>query len=305
MQLRRLDPLANAGPYQRLGASPVKSLSLTEAQFERVRERRPELVLLEGDRAVIGRPQRDFLEVHYGFPDIEAFQGRFAEMFEQVVGASSKQEAPRGLVLSFRDRPNRMVADTVFWPLALDEGPQWVEWNYVSVPEQPEPGQDVGEGFVLRDAGEGDRPTVGSLDGEARGQPPLTDAGIESVFADAKLLRIVADKADGSVVGYLHLRGEPGGWGIVDTIALRPAAKALRGPLLRWSIAWLRNNGGRRMRQRVPVDDSVSIALLREAGFTPGESGLDYTRTVDVAEAKRKLAARQSHGTIIKFGDWR
>ena len=93
----------------------------------------------EGEGAVIGLPLRDFLEVHYAFPDIEMFVDRFAELFERVIGASSKQEAPRGLVIAFRDRPNRPAAETVFWSVALDQGEQWVEMNLVAVPEQPVP----------------------------------------------------------------------------------------------------------------------------------------------------------------------
>jgi hypothetical protein len=111
--------------------------------------------------------------------------------------------------------------------------------------------------------------------------------------------------ATGQAAGYLALRGEPGGWGIIDTIALQKDAEALRGPLIQWSIAWLRNNGGRRVRHRVLIDDIASIALLKLAGFSPGETGLDYTRTVDLAEATRKIEERSDHGTLIKFGDWR
>src|SRR6266700_2675872 len=118
VQMRRLDPLANAGPYQRLLAAPVKSVSLSEAQFERVRAERPELVLFAGESTILGRPYRDSLEIHYGFPDLEVFRASFATGFERVVGASSKEEAPRGLILRFRDRPNRMSAETIFWPLA-------------------------------------------------------------------------------------------------------------------------------------------------------------------------------------------
>jgi hypothetical protein len=72
-----------------------------------------------------------------------------------------------------------------------------------------------------------------------------------------------------------------------------------------WAIAWLRNNGGRRVRTRVSVDDSAQLAVLKEAGFTPGEVGLYLTRSVDKAEVDRKMEERKSHGTIIKFGDWR
>src|SRR5438128_2229643 len=111
VQFRRLDPLANAGPYQRLMKSPVKSVSLTEAQYERVRERRPELIINDGEVSIVGRPHRDYLEVHYGYPEVAGFRDNFTELFVRLVSASNRQEAPRGVVLSFRDRPNRPLAE--------------------------------------------------------------------------------------------------------------------------------------------------------------------------------------------------
>ena len=115
IEWKRLDPLANAGPYARLMKAPVKSITLTEPQFNRLSERRPGLIVMDGQAAVIGHPYRDFLEIHYGFPDVEPFRDDFAELFKRCVSASSKEEAPRGVVLSFRDRPNRSLADTIFW----------------------------------------------------------------------------------------------------------------------------------------------------------------------------------------------
>lgn len=306
IEWKRLDPLANAGPYGRLLKAPVKSFTLTEAQFNRLSESRPGLIAMEGQEAVIGHPYRDYLEVHYGFPDVETFRDDFAAMFNRCVSASDKGEAPRGVVLSFRDRPNRSLADTVFWSILLEEGPQWVELNWVAVPEQPEPEPTVAGGFTVREATDADRDAIAQIDGEVSGQPPLTPAGVDSIFGNARCLRVVADSA-GAAVGFVSLHTEPGGWGIVDQIAVRPSAlDSLREPLLRWSVAWLRNNGGRRIRHRVFVSQTEELALLRSLGFTPGETGLDYSRpTVDAVDVARQTEARKSHGTIIKFGDWR
>src|SRR5687767_15888039 len=122
MQFRRLDPLANASPYQRIAKSPVKSFTMTEEQFDRVKERHPELIVIDGDGAVVGHPYRDYLEVHYGFNEVVGFRDYFGELFNRCVGAFSKDNAPRGVVIAFRDRPNRPLANPTFWPLALEEG---------------------------------------------------------------------------------------------------------------------------------------------------------------------------------------
>jgi len=177
--------------------------------------------------------------------------------------------------------------------------------NLVAVPEQPEPAETVGDAYSLRDVREADFEALAAIDAEVTGLPPLTAAGARSILADARLVRLVQRSGE-AAAAYVSLRADPGGWGVIEALALRPAGQQdLRRPLIDWCIAWLRNNGGRRVRTRVAIDDSAAIAALREAGFTPGETGLDYTRTVDPAEVTAKVDERKAHGTVIKFGDWR
>jgi hypothetical protein len=304
VQFRRLDPLANAGPYQRLIKSPVKSFSLSEAQYNRLQEQRPQFLVREGDGAVLAFPYRDYIEIHYAFPDVESFRDHFTELFNRCLGAVTREDGPRGVVLSFRDRPNRSLANTLFWSLALEEGEQWVEMNWIAVPEQPEPGDVISEGTRVREAGEADRSAIARLDGEAAGQPPLSDSAVDGLFENSRSLHVV-EGASGPLA-YVALRGEPGGWGVIDHVALKPdAAAALREPLMRWTVAWLRNHGGRRIRRRVYTRDAEDLALLRNLGFTAGETGVDYTRPTDASEVRSKIDERQAHGTLIKFGDWR
>ena len=305
VQFRRLDPLANASPYQRLQKMPVKSFALTEGQYNRVKERRPELIVTEEDWAVIGVPTMDTLEIHYAFPDREKFHDRFGEMFDRLVLASSVEEAPRGVVLPFRDRPNRSMANTVFWGILMAEGREWVEMSRVAVPEMDEPGDSAGEGYRMREATEADRSVIAEIEAEATGKARLTDAAIALLFEDNRWLRIVED-GGGAPVAVVALRSEPGGWGVIQLNAVGPAHQdALRQRLLDWTTAFLRNNGGRRIRQIVHLDDSARLSLLREAGFTPGETGIDYTRTIDQAEIESMLDERKAHGTVVKFGWWR
>jgi hypothetical protein len=304
MQLRRLDPLQNAGPFQKLSKNPVKSWSLTEAQFERVKEERPELFATDFDNAVIGVPYRDYLMIHYSYPDFENFRERFPAMLRQVTEASSNAEGPRGAVLIFRDRPNRGLAETVFWSVFLTEAGEWVEMNHVALPEQEAPGDVLIEGFSVREASDADLAAIGEIE-TAAGLPPLTSAGLASLARDSRTGRLVFD-ASGTPVAFFNLRGESGGWGIIETPVIKPELREkLTAPILRWAIAWLRTNGARRVRQQVMLNDSVSLSALREAGFTPGETGLIFTRTVDAVAENADLADRKTKGTHIAFGNWR
>jgi hypothetical protein len=301
MQLRRLDPMTNAGPYQRLLKNPVKSVSLSESQYDWVKANRPQLIVSDGEAAVIGLPLLDYLEVHYAYPEIEVFVDRFPAMLDKVASASSKQEAPRGMVIAFRDRPNRMTADTVFWSAALEEGDQWVEMNLVSVPQQEEPGDTAGE-FSVAEASDSE---IAEVEASVSGRPALTTGGVKTLRENSKLLRVLRPREGGSAIGLLSLRTEQGGWGVIDHLLVKDEAAGARKDAISWAVAWLRNNGGRRIRKRCGVDATAEITALRELGFTPGEAGLYLTRSIDKAEVEAKLAERKAHGTIIKFGDWR
>jgi len=296
--------LANADRWTRVGKSPVKSFTLTQAQFLKLREARPELVVTEDESCVVGFPYRDYLDIQYGFQEVADFRDRFVELFTKVTEASNKNEAPRGVLLSFRDRPNRALADTTFWSVLLSEGAQWVEMNWVAVPEQDEPSDAIEGGFKVREATTGaDNAAVATLEAELTGLPKLTDTGVGSLFDNNRTVCIVTD-ASGAGVALLGLRTEPGGWGIIDTLLTRDSG--LLTPLLKWSVAWLRNHQGRRIRRKVYIDDTAQLNALKDLGFTPGETGLDYTRpSVDAAEVLAAIEERQSHGTMIKFGDWR
>ena len=307
VQFRRLDPLANADRWTRVSKSPVRSFTLTQAQFLKLRESRPELVVTEDESCVVGFPYRDTLDVQYGFQEVADFRDRFVDLFTKTTESSSKAEAPRGVLLSFRDRPNRALADTTFWSVMLEEGAQWVEMNWIAVPEQDEPSDSIEGGYAVREAtAEADSAAVAALEAELTGRPRLSDAGVASIFDNNRTVRIVSD-ASGAAVALLALRTEPNGWGIIDLFMLKDAVKdALRTPLLQWSVAWLRNHQGRRIRNKVYIDDTAQLNALRDMGFTPGETGLEYTRSsVDKAEVQANIEERQSHGTMIKFGYWR
>ena len=305
VQFRRLDPLANAGPYQRLQKMPVKSFTLTEAQYERLKARRPNLIVNDGDDAVLGLPARDYLMVHYGYSEVEYFRDRFAPMFSAMISSSSRTEAPRGVVLSFRDRPNRNLADVVLWSLAFEEGEQWVEMNLIMPPEMPEPSNELEGGFKIREATPADREAIADIEAAATDNERLTASGLDGLYEDARWLYLASD-ASGTPVAYLNMTREPGGWGVIVEARIRPPeVEALRQPLLRWAVAFLRNNGGRRIRHQVYMSDTAGLSLLRVAGFTPGETGLEYTRPVEQSEIQSKIDERKAHGTLIKFGDWR
>jgi hypothetical protein len=157
----------------------------------------------------------------------------------------------------------------------------------------------------VREATDADRDTIASIEADISGMPRLSQAGVDSIYDGSRWLSLV-ETASGAPAGFVSLRSEPGGWGIIEQVALQPAVREqLREPLLRWAVAFLRDNGGRRQRCKVYLNDAEQLAVMRKLGFAPGESGVDYTRPVSRDDVRQKVEARQAHGTLIKFGDWR
>ena len=306
VEFRRLDPLTNASPWRRHVKRGVKTFTLTEEQYGHIEETRPGLVVTEDDAVVVGQPLRDFLIVHYAFPDLNEFASSFKELFDRCANASSREEAPRGVIINFRDRPNRARAQQLFWDCLLTEAGHWVETDHLSVPEQDDPGDAIEGGYQARDATDEDRDTVSRLEAEVAGLPPLTAGGVETLFQNSDWIKLVTTSS-GVPIGCIVMRREPGGWGIIDHIFLLQAVRdQLREPVTRWAIAFLRNNGGRRQRRRVYLDEKEDLALMRALDFIPGETGVDYIRpSVDAEDVQRQLDERKAHGSIIKFGGWR
>ncbi len=259
VQFRRLDPLANAGPWQRATKRGTKTFTLSQEQYDRVAERRPQLIVSEEDSVVLCRPYRDFLEVHYSYAEVPAFRDHFKPMLKAALSASSRDEAPRGVILAFRDRPNRPIATQLFWEAALEESKHWIEVEYASVPEMDEPGDQLEHGFTVHQATDADREAVATVEAEASGYPRLSEAGLDSLYESARWLAVVND-ASGRPVAVVAMRRE-GSWGIIDeTLILPEVRESLREPLAKWTLAFLRNNGGRRQRRRINLEDDVRIS---------------------------------------------
>jgi hypothetical protein len=242
--------------------------------------------------------------VHYAYAEVPAFRDTFTPMLKSALAASSAEEAPRGVLLAFRDRPNRPLAAQLFWETGLEEAAHWIEVEYTSVPEMDAPSDQLEGGFSVREATQADREAIAGVEAEATGFDRLTDAGLDSLYESARWLYVVQD-ASGRAVGVVAMRRD-GSWGLIDEHFVLPDVReSLHEPLARWTLAFLRNNGGRRQRRRINLDDDAELQMMRRLGYDAAESGVDYVRPVEETDIQEKADERKAKGTIIKFGNWR
>ena len=183
---------------------------------------------------------------------------------------------------------------------------EWMEMNLFELPESGPPSPQVAPGYLLRPATEADLPQYIELDRQAFSAPrPMSLAAAREKLATVSLFQVLVSEADGRLAGFLSLLRWPQATGAVDDIAVRPdlQGRGLGEAMMRWALAWFRQEGMRRAWLDVLLDNAPALSLYRKLGFTPGATGLTYRRPLDKKEVRRIMQSQR--GTYIKFGGWR
>jgi ribosomal-protein-alanine N-acetyltransferase len=307
--VRRLEAPAAASLFQRIQRSPLRNLDhrfTSEADVERLQEDHPGLVAAEEKGAILLKPWGDWLWLTYGFADQDALRQHFQPLFEQIVKRLDSARWPGAILLRFTDHPNRPFIEPVLTGCAFELTHEWMEMNLFELPESGSPSSRVAPGYLLRPAVEDDLPEYIELDRQAFGAPrPMSVAAAREKLGTASLLQVLVSEADGRVAGFLSLLRWPQATGAVDDIAVRPdlQGRGLGEAMMRWALAWFRQEGMRRAWLDVLLNNAPALSLYRKLGFTPGTTGLTYRRPLDKKEVRRVMQSQR--GTYIKFGGWR
>ena len=307
--MRRLEAPAATGLFPRIQRSPLRNLDprfTSEADVERVQKEHPGLVAAEEKGVILLKPWGDWLWLTYGFADSDALRQRFQPLFERLVKRLDASRWPGGIYLRFTDHPNRPFIEPVLTGCAFELTHEWMEMNLFELPEAGPLAPQVAPGYLLRPATEDDLPEYIELDRQAFGAPrPMSLAAAREKLATASLFQVLVSEDDGRLAGFLCLLRWPQATGVVDDIAVRPdlQRRGLGEAMMRWALAWFRQEGMRRAWLDVLLDNAPAMALYRKLGFTPGVTGLTYRRPLDKKEVRRILGRQR--GTYIKFGGWR
>jgi len=307
--MRRLEAPAATSLFQRIQRSPLRNLDprfTGEADVERVQKEHPGLVAAEEKGVILLKPWGDWLWLTYGFADSDALRQRFQPLFERLVKGMDAARWPGGIYLRFTDHPNRPFIEPVLTGCAFELRHEWMEMNLLELSEAGPPAPQVAPGYLLRPATEDDLPEYIELDRQAFGAPrPMSLAAAREKLATTSLFQMLVSEDDGQLAGLLCLLRWPQATGAVDDIAVRPdlQRRGLGEAMMRWALAWFRQEGMRRAWLDVLLNNAPAIALYKKLGFTPGVTGLTYRRPLDKKEVRRILGRQR--GTYIKFGGWR
>ena len=308
-ETRRLEGPAPAGLFQRIQRSPLRNLDprfTPEVEVARLEKEHTELVAAEEKGAVFLKPWGDWLWLVYGFADRDALRQRFPPLLERLAKGLDASRWPDGLRVRFTDHPNRPFVEPVLVGCAFGVHDEWMEMDLFELPEAGPPSPQVAPRYLLRPATEADLPEYVELDRQAwRARRAMSLEAARHKLASVGLFQVLVSEADGRLAGFLSLLRWPQATGAIDDIAVRPdlQRRGLGEAMMRWALAWFRQEGMRRAWLDVLLDNAPALALYKKLGFTPGVTGLTYRRPLDKKEVRRIKQGQR--GTYIKFGGWR
>ena len=292
-QLRRLNAVPK-DPYRRALKSPLRSVSISEETFRALEQKHPDRIIIEGDSLLIGQVHHGVVSLEYGFRDSDAFVAHFPGMLRRLLPAIDAESAPMGLRLRLTDAPSRPFIEPTLSAQAFDVTRDWLRMTLAKLPSGGLRTNKIAPGFALRAARADDAEEIAKLDAAAFAMSWLTADVVRKGIDQAPLFRMLEDSASGRAVGFLGLRVERPGEGYVSDIVLHPdyQRRGLGEAMMRWALAWFRQEGLESAALTVNTDNGPAIALYRKLGFEPTEKGLDYRRPLDEDEVRQVLEKR-------------
>ncbi len=298
-QLRRIDVPRATNAWQRVSRSPLRHVTMTEAEFLTFERERPGLIAIDGDAVLIGWPSSGAINVNYGFPDSGDFASRFSEMLARLLLSIDTLEAPIGVCLRLTERSARAFVEPALLANAFELVREWWLMTLDEIPSGDAAADVLAPGFVLRPARIDDAEAIAELDAASFAIASLTPDVAREQIANAKVMRILEDTATRRAIGYLQL-GAKEGYGYVSELVVHAdyRRRGLGEAMMRWSFAWFRSQGLRGATLTVNTDNAPAIALYRKLGFEATDIGMDYRRPIDEEEARQVLEKRR--GQYIK-----
>jgi ribosomal protein S18 acetylase RimI-like enzyme len=172
------------------------------------------------------------------------------------------------------------------------------------LPTEWPPNEEFVAGIELCSLGP-DSEAVDSLVRAIFGEGAARRSIIEDNVRRSANLRVLEEQRTGKLAAFFGYLLGPERTGEIPVMGVHPyfRRRGLGEAILRWTLAWFREQGMRHAKLIVRADNAPAIALYRKLGFVPGRRGLVYRRPTSKQELDELAAKRK--GTYIKFGGWR
>jgi ribosomal protein S18 acetylase RimI-like enzyme len=300
-QIKRLGTDAPVDAYRKTQRGALRRMPMAESAFRELERERPECIVVDGDAVLIAEPRPGRVDLHYAFPDQASFVLRFPPMLERLARLFDVNDASFGMFVRLTDRSHRTYIEPVLFAQAFEVSREWMRMELVELPPTGSTNEAVAPGFRLRPARPDDAEAIVELDLVAFPAPSVTT---ETAASDIRRdpFWVLEDESSGRAIGFLHLHTRLAPAGYISDIALHPdyQRRGLGEALMRWALAWFREQGLRRAALTTNTDNARAIALYKKLGFTTSEIGLDYRRPIDQDEVRQVLEKQRAEHITVR-----
>jgi len=253
-----------------------------------------------GDLALIR--QQGEIALYWQFEDLDSmrqhFQPMFEELREEIANADVDFVTMDLVQVRERDWLKPLLDDASFTFFA-----EWLDMTHPGL--DPEAIPEFPEHLTMRRATDDDVKRMFEIWNAAYGELARA-AGTFDYFFDVHSWAGVLE-ADGEILGFAVNGAVKAAEGQVLELAVAPEhwGNGYGKLLLEAAIYQLTTQDARRATVRVRPDIKPALRLCSEAGFRPGQGGLEYRRTTDEEQIAERLAAKRKAGVKARFGGWR
>jgi len=294
-QHRRLESTAT-DTFRKLQRGTLRYAAISEDEFRRIERDRERLIVTEGDAVLIGVPRSAALDLQYAFVGRDVFVRHFPEMLQRLLPSVKQDEAPLGARFRLTTRSDRPYIEPVLRAGAFELMREWLRMTLLELPDAGPPRDAVEPGFIVRGARLEDAEAIAELDAIAFASSFLTARAARDLIDEPHAVRLLEDTSTGEAAGFLRLRAQADGLGYVSDVAVHPdyQRRGLGEAMMRWALAWFREQGMRRAALTVSTGNGAAIALYRKLGFVDDGMGIDYRRPIDEEEVRQTLERQQT-----------
>ena len=247
-------------------------------------------------------PQRGEVALYWRFEDLDSMRQHFQPMFDELrteIAEADVDFVTMDLVqVRDRDWLKPLLDDASFEFFA-----EWLEMMHPGL--DPEVIPEFPDQLTMRRATDDDVERMFEIWQDAYGDLAHA-AGTFDYYLDLNTWTGVLEE-DGAVIGFAINGPVQAGEGVIFDVAIAPESRGHGyGQLLLQAAAYqLTTQDARRATIRVRPDIKQALRVCSDAGFRPGQGGLEYRRTTDEEAITERQAAKRKSGVKARFGDWR
>jgi ribosomal protein S18 acetylase RimI-like enzyme len=253
-----------------------------------------------GDLAIIH--ENGELALYWQFETLDDMRLHFQPMFDELrpeIAEADVDFITMDLVqVRERDWLRPLLDDASFEFFA-----EWLDMTHPGL--DPDDIPEFPEDVTMRKAGDDDVERMFEIWQAAYGELAAA-AGTFDFYLDNHTWAGALEQ-DGNIVGFAINGPVHAAEGVILDVAVAPEAWGNGyGKLLLQAAAYqLTTQDARRATIRVRPDIKPALRIATEAGFRPGQGGLEYRRTTDEALIAERKEERRKSGVKARFGKWR